>query len=49
LSEGKVGAEQAESDIYTKFHVLRQYGGIFLDTNILITRPLTGLRYGFSS
>jgi hypothetical protein len=38
--------EEAESDIYTKFHVLKQYGGIFLDTNILITKPLTSLRYG---
>jgi hypothetical protein len=38
--------EEEESDIYTKFHVLKQYGGIFLDTNILITKPLTSLRFG---
>jgi hypothetical protein len=36
--------EEAESDIYTKFHVLKQYGGIFLDMNILITKPLTSFR-----
>lgn len=41
---GKVGVGQAEGDTFNRIQGLWQSGGIVLDLNILILRPLTQLR-----
>jgi hypothetical protein len=47
-TSGQVGADLAASDTLTKIQVLREFGGIYLDTNILFNKPIHYLRYSSS-
>ena len=41
---GKTGVTPHIASLYWKFHVLNKYGGVLLDTNILLLQDVNSLR-----